>query len=63
MKPNARATMTPPRIAQTISAAIAEFYSEGPSGGHFQNLMGPYNELGCGVATGGNGITFVQDLR
>ena len=50
-------------VRQTISAAIAGFYAEGPSGGHFQNLMGPYSEVGCGVATGGGGITFVQDLR
>jgi len=50
-------------VRQTFSAAIAGFYSEGPSGGHFQNLIGPYTEVGCGVTTGGGGITFVQDLR
>jgi uncharacterized protein YkwD len=50
-------------VRQTISTAIAEFYSEGASGGHFQNLMGPYGEVGCGVAAHGGGITFVQDLR
>ena len=50
-------------VRQTISQAIAAFHSEGPSGGHWQNLMGPFNEVGCGVATGGGGITFVQNLR
>ena len=50
-------------VRQTISAAIAGFYSEGPSGGHFQNLIGPYTDVGCGVTTGGGGITFVQGLR
>ncbi len=50
-------------VRQTIGQAIAFFYNEGPSGPHYQNLMGSYSEVGCGVATGGGGITFVQDLR
>jgi hypothetical protein len=50
-------------VRQTMTAAIAGFSSEGPSGGHWQNLMGPYREVGCGVATGGGQITFVQNLR
>ena len=50
-------------VRQTITSALAAFYGEGVSGGHYQNLMGPYAEVGCGVATSSNAITFVQNLR
>jgi hypothetical protein len=45
-----------------IQSAISFFYSEGPGGGHFENLMG-YSTLGCGVYRTSSTITVVQDFR
>lgn len=50
-------------VRNTIAECIAAFYSEGPGGGHYDNMMGNYGSCGCGVyLTGTGGITIVQDL-
>ena len=50
-------------VQQLMKDGISGYLAEGPVGGHYQNLMGPYTELGCGVYTNGNLITIVQDFR
>jgi len=45
-----------------IQTAISLFYSEGPGGGHFENMMG-YANLGCGIYRTATAITVVQDFR
>lgn len=45
-----------------IQSAISFFYSEGPGGGHYENMMG-YSALGCGVYRTSSTITVVQDFR
>jgi hypothetical protein len=45
-----------------IQSAISFFYSEGPGGGHYENMMG-YSTLGCGVYRTSSNITVVQDFR
>ncbi len=50
-------------IQEAMRQSIARFYAEGPSGGHYQNLEGPYTQVGCGVFVGSGLITFVQDFR
>ena len=50
-------------VRQVIGQAIATFWGEGPGGGHYENLIGPFSELGCGIAIGGSAITVVQDFR
>ena len=50
-------------IQNTIAAAIAAFWSEGPGGAHYQNLIGPYTQLGCGLFVIGQSVTIVQDYR
>jgi hypothetical protein len=50
-------------IQNTIAAAIAAFWSEGPSGAHYQNMVGPYTQLGCGLFVLGQSVTIVQDYR
>ena len=50
-------------VRQVIGQAIATFWSEGPGGGHYENLTGPFGELGRGVAVGGSAITIVQVFR
>jgi uncharacterized protein YkwD len=46
-----------------IAQSLSGFLSEGPGGGHYQNLMGNYTQVGCGVFLAGEQITFVQDFR
>jgi hypothetical protein len=49
-------------IESVVVDCIAAFYSEGPGGGHYENLMGNYAKVGCGIYVSGDKITIVQDL-
>ncbi len=42
---------------------LAGMWAEGPGGGHYENMRGPYTEVGCGVFVNGVDITVVQDFR
>lgn len=44
-----------------VAECIAAFVSEGPGGGHYENLMGSYAKLGCGIFQSGGDVTLVQD--
>jgi len=48
-------------IAMLVGQCIAAFWSEGPGGGHYDNMTGPYAKLGCGIYQQGTGVTIVQD--
>ena len=45
-----------------VAACIAAFYSEGPGGGHFENMMGNYGTLGCGIYESEGRVTIIQDF-
>jgi len=45
-----------------VEQCMQAFYSEGPGGGHYENMMGNYSKIGCGIYQSGNGVTIVQDL-
>ncbi|HEU0035319.1 MAG TPA: CAP domain-containing protein [Kofleriaceae bacterium] len=47
---------------QLIAACIAAFYSEGPGGGHYENMLGNYGALGCGIYQSGTAVTILQDF-
>jgi hypothetical protein len=49
-------------IESVVRDCIAAFFSEGPGGGHYENLMGNYAKVGCGIYVSGDRITIVQDL-
>jgi hypothetical protein len=44
-----------------VDACIDAYVSEGPGGGHYENLMGNYGTLGCGIYSEGTDYTIVQD--
>lgn len=44
-----------------VAACIAAFYSEGPGGGHYENMMGAYGHLGCGIYESSGSVTLIQD--
>lgn len=45
-----------------VEACINAFWSEGPGGGHYDNMMGDYGTLGCGIYASGTDHTIVQDF-
>jgi cysteine-rich secretory family protein len=45
-----------------IAQCIRAFYEEGPGGGHYENLIGPYAKLGCGTFESDGKITIVLDF-
>lgn len=45
-----------------VGACIAAFYAEGPGGGHYDNMMGNYGTLGCGIYENGGRVTIIQDF-
>jgi hypothetical protein len=47
---------------QLIAACIAAFMSEGPGGGHYENMLGNYGSLGCGIYESGGAVTIIQDF-
>lgn len=53
-----------PTVRDIIRKGLALMWAEGPGGGHYENIIGPYLELGCGVFVSGAGeVTVVQDFR
>ena len=45
-----------------VAACVQAFYNGGPGEGHYENMMGSYGSLGCGIYQMGTGITIVQDF-
>jgi uncharacterized protein YkwD len=52
-----------PSVRSVIEKGIATMWAEGPKGGHYENIRGPYSQLGCGVFVNGTEITVVQDFQ
>jgi hypothetical protein len=44
-----------------VEACINAFWSEGPGGGHYDNMTGAYGTLGCGIYHEAMDYTIVQD--
>ena len=50
-------------VRSVIERGLASMWAEGPGGGHYENIRGPYSQLGCGVFVNGTEITVVQNFR
>jgi cysteine-rich secretory family protein len=50
-------------VQSAMRAAMDGFCGEGPGGGHYQNLEGPFSAVGCGVYIANQRITLIQDFR
>lgn len=46
-----------------VQQGLAMMWDEGPGGGHYDNMVGPYSQVGCGVFMLGDEVTVVQALR
>jgi hypothetical protein len=49
-------------LTQLVRECIDAFFSEGPGGGHYENMMGDYGSLGCGIYVRGTDVTIIQDF-
>ena len=45
-----------------VAVCLASFYSEGPGGGHYENLLADHGSVGCGIFQSGTSVTIVQDF-
>jgi uncharacterized protein YkwD len=50
-------------VQAVIERGLVQLWAEGPTGGHYRNLTGPYTQLGCGAFISHGEITVVQDFR
>jgi len=50
-------------VRDVIRAGIASMWNEGRGGGHYENLVGHFDEVGCGLHVGRGEVTIVQDFR
>jgi uncharacterized protein YkwD len=50
-------------VDQVIREGIARMWAEGPGGGHYENLVGNYTQVGCGIWLNGNEVNIGQELR
>jgi hypothetical protein len=48
-------------LSMTVAACVNAFFMEGPGGGHYENMMGNYATLGCGIYVQGQKLTIFQD--
>ena len=48
-------------LLMLVDACIDAYVAEGPGGGHYDNLMGDYGSLGCGIYQNGTDFTILQD--
>jgi hypothetical protein len=49
-------------LVELVRNCIDAFYDEGPGGGHYDNMMGDYAALGCGIYIEGTDVTIIQDF-
>ena len=50
-------------VREVMRQGIAMMWAEGRGGGHYENIVGRYTEVGCGVFIDGPHVTVVQAFR
>lgn len=51
-------------ITAVIDGGLEMMMDEGPGGGHYENMLGDYSEVGCGIfVTQGGEVWSIQDFR
>lgn len=50
-------------VRDVIRHGLAGMWAAGPAGEHYPILVGPYNEVGCGVFVNGREVSVTQDFR
>jgi hypothetical protein len=50
-------------VRTIIREGLANEWAEGPGGGHYENITGPYGEVACGISVTNDEVTVTQDFR
>ncbi len=50
-------------VRNVIREGLAQMWSQGPGGSHYENMRGQYSEVGCGVFMSNGEVTISQDFR
>jgi uncharacterized protein YkwD len=50
-------------VRDVIRQGLAQMWSTGPDGEHYNILAGPYSEVGCGVFVNGGEVSIAQDFK
>jgi hypothetical protein len=50
-------------VREVMRSGLAMMWAEGRGGGHYDNIVGPYTQVGCGVFVDGANVTVVQAFR
>jgi hypothetical protein len=50
-------------VERIIDEGLAMMWAEGPGGGHYEAMRGPYGNVGCGIYLAGDAVWCVQDFN
>jgi uncharacterized protein YkwD len=50
-------------VQAIIEGGLDDMWRQGPGGAHYDNLVGPYAQAGCGIFVNGDEVTVVQAFR
>lgn len=52
----------PGDVLEVVRGGLELMWAEGPGGGHYENIIGSYGTLGCGIYVGNGAVTVIQDF-
>lgn len=50
-------------VRGALEQGLRMMWEEGPSGGHYRNMIGRHSEMGCGIFVNRGEVTIVQEFR
>ena len=50
-------------VREIVRRGLARMWAEGRGGGHYDIIVGPYSQIGCGIFVNGSEVTVAQDYR
>jgi uncharacterized protein YkwD len=50
-------------VRNVIQQGLRQMWQNGPSGEHYNIIVGDYSQIGCGVFVNGSEVTVTQDFR
>ena len=50
-------------VRAVIQKGLAQMWDAGPPGEHYEIIVGPYTQIGCGIFVNGSEVTVTQEFR
>jgi hypothetical protein len=50
-------------VHSVIEQGLEQMWDGRPNGEHYDNMVGPYSQVGCGIFVNGSEVTVAQDFR